>query len=480
MAVSKQIKAGIGYTVANVLVRGIGFVTLPIFARLLSPADFGLYNIFMAYEGLLFCFIGFALHSSLRSANIEYPGQIDNYTSSVSVIYLLNLLAMLCLAWVFREQLAALIGVSQAAVYLLVAGSFGGAVIEFYNCRIALQYNYKGYLAVALISSLANVALAILLILTVFDGERYLGRVVAAASVPFAVAAVLLVRFFIKARPSINWTFWKFGFMYSLPIVPHGMSQVVLGQVGRIMIQHMVSIAAAGIYSLAANLMSIVVILVGSVSTVWTTWFYDTLAAPGDIQGKGKTIQARARVLLLGSAFVSIGLMGIAPELVLVLGGEAYREATYSAYGMILCGECVFAYNLICAGEYYKKKTIYIFLGTVLAAALSVIFNFVGIRLFGYIAVAYTTLLAYCCYVVFHWVICRHLMGISVIPLSTSVKIVAVLGIALVADWLLTDRLIVRWLVTVGLLTMVAWPIVRERGGFKTILATVFQFTKNK
>ncbi len=65
---SKVFKAGIGYTIGNVMVKGINFLAIPIFSRLLTTEEMGLYTVFAAYEAVLFVFIGMALHSSIRSA----------------------------------------------------------------------------------------------------------------------------------------------------------------------------------------------------------------------------------------------------------------------------------------------------------------------------------------------------------------------------------------------------------------------------
>ena len=45
MAGNRVIKAGIGYTVGNYLLKGINFLTVPIFTRLMSTVDYGTYGI---------------------------------------------------------------------------------------------------------------------------------------------------------------------------------------------------------------------------------------------------------------------------------------------------------------------------------------------------------------------------------------------------------------------------------------------------
>ena len=41
MASNKALRSGVGYTLGNVLIKGINFLTLPIFSRILSPEEFG-------------------------------------------------------------------------------------------------------------------------------------------------------------------------------------------------------------------------------------------------------------------------------------------------------------------------------------------------------------------------------------------------------------------------------------------------------
>ena len=47
------IRAGLWYTIGNMLIKGIPFLTLPLFTRLMSTSDFGIYNTYISYD----CFL---------------------------------------------------------------------------------------------------------------------------------------------------------------------------------------------------------------------------------------------------------------------------------------------------------------------------------------------------------------------------------------------------------------------------------------
>ena len=450
MSDSKALRSGIGYTIGNVLIKGINFLTLPIFSRLLSPEEFGVYNIFVSYDAILFVIMGMALHASIQSANLEFRGQINRYTSSISLIYVGNVVLFLGITALFHRQLSNLLDLPPVAILLLVLGSFSTALITLYNTRVSLDYAYKKYLLVSACNSLSNVGVSLLLILTVFREQRALGRMIGSVVPLFVIALVLLFSFFRKERPRIDRKYWRFGIQYSLPIIPHGISQVLLAQFGRIMIRNMEGDGPAGIYSLAGNIKLVLTIITDSIATAWTTWFYARMDE-GDREG----IQKRS-IQLMGLFFIfTVGLMALSPELVFILGGKEYELAKFVAIPMVLDAFILFLYNIIVPSEYYSKKTTFIMVGTMVAAIINIALNYVFILRFGFLAVGYTTLFAYVCYLVMHIIISRRLVKFFVLPLKWIFGSCAVLaGLAAWNLWLI-DSLLLRW----GMCAVVVIPV---------------------
>lgn len=440
MSESKALRSGVGYTLGNILIKGINFLTLPIFSRLLSPEEFGVYNVFASYDMILFVLIGLALHTSIQSANLEFRGKINSYTSSISLIYVLNALVALVVAVLFRKALGQVLSLPPASLTMLVLGSFSTAVIQLYNTRISLDYSYKKYLLVSACSSILNITLSLVLILTVFSENRAMGRIIGASLPAFLISVVLLISFFRKETPRFSKTYWKFGVKYSLPIVPHGISQMLLNQCDRIMISKMVSDAAAGIYSLAGNIKLILVIITESVNTAWTTWFYSQMD-----KGEKTAIQKRATQLLLLFFILTTGLMALSPELVQLLGGSAYAAGKYVAIPLVLDAFALFLYNLVVPAQYYAKKTTYIMYGTMAAAVVNIVLNYVFIKLFGFVAAAYTTLASYLLFAAVHYCISGKLLKFFVVPPSRMLGVCG--AVAVMAAWhlLFVDSILLRW-----------------------------------
>ena len=462
---SKVISAGIWYTVGNMLIKGINFLSLPLFSRLLNTAEFGIYNVFVSYEAILYVIIGMAIHSSIRSANIKFKGNINEYTSSVSIIYLVNAMIMLFIALIFNKQLSKLLAFDKLIIVLLIFYSLGSALLSLYNNYISLEYSYKKYLLVSFFNSVGNVCISLVLILTIFKKKRDIGRIVGATSTICILAFFILCIMYKKAKPKINKSYWKFAVKYSIPIVPHGISQVLLAQFDRIMIRSIVGNAAAGIYSLAGNIMLILTIITDSISTAWSTWFYDQIS-----ENRIESINKRAKQLSFFFVVLTVGLLTISPELIIILGGKEYSAGQYVAIPMIVDAFILFIYNIIVSSEYYKNKTTYIMLGTMVAMVINLITNYVFISKYGFIAAAYTTLFSYMCYLILHIVISHKVVGFFVLELKFFLMELVIIILTAIFDLLFIRTFWLRVVVGISITIPIIAYLLKETKIYKKIL----------
>ena len=102
----KALKAGLGYTVGNMLVKGLSFLAIPLFARLMTVEDFGIYSTFSSYVMIMTVLAGFTLHTSVRNAKLDYVDLTGSYCSSVTLLVIGNSLLLLALSLVFAAPLA--------------------------------------------------------------------------------------------------------------------------------------------------------------------------------------------------------------------------------------------------------------------------------------------------------------------------------------------------------------------------------------
>lgn len=413
---SKALKAGIGYTVGNYLIKGISFLTVPLFARLLSPSDYGIFNTYLAYESVFYLFVGLALHTCLKNAKYKYEAEFQKFSSSC-----LLLVCIVFAAWIFVVNILfpfinRLTDYPRWLVNVLIFHCFASSLLIFYNSYISIDYAYKSYLAVSSINAVGNIAISVLLILFVFPSSRYVGRILGTVLVLVPITVYIIFYFWKKAKPKINKKYWHFALKFSLPLVPHGLSQVILSQFDRIMITRMIGAAESGIYSFAYTIFSIVQITGSSIDSAWTPWFYQQMH---DKNYDG--IKKRSSFVIISmSVFMSI-VMLISPELLSLLGTKSYADSVYCVIPLVAGGFFAFLYNFPAGIEYYFEKTKFIMAGTMAAALLNIVLNYIFIKQYGYVAAAYTTLATYVLYFVFHWFLSRKIFRERIYSIKTVV-----------------------------------------------------------
>ena len=94
----------------------------------------------------------------------------------------------------------------------------------------------------------------------------------------------------------------------------------------------------------------------------------------------------------------------MSPEIVVLFAGSEYWSGIDLIIPLTVSNYFVFLYMLPVGIEYYHKKTKFISLGTVCATIANLVLNFIFIKLFGFKAAAYTTLISYILLFVFHWI----------------------------------------------------------------------------
>jgi len=458
---NKVVKAGLGYTIGNYLLKGLAFLTIPLFVRLLSTAEYGKYNTFLAYESILFVILGLAIHSSFKNARYKYglvsegseKGK-DYYSfvsscnlfilgSGVLWLVLINLLCPLISDW---------IGFDRVSLNMLVLYAIGSAIITCFNVDISIDYEYKKFLVVSAFNALLNIALSILLIVTVFDSDRCLGRIVGTV-VPVVLVTVYIVYYFFKrAHPAGMVSFLRWGIKYSLPIVPHGLSQIILNQFDRIMITKMVDDSATGIYSFAYNIFAIIQVTFVSLDNVWSPWFYEKMKAK-----KHEEIRKYSSMYMLVMLIFSSIMILVSPELIKLLGSRDYWDAMYCVIPVVAGGYFAFLYTIPCCVEYYYEKTKFIALGTTSAALINIVTNYIFIDRFGYVAAAYTTLATYMLYFLFHLFIAKRITREKLF--SDAVFAICTIGILAVSALgiLFIKVVAVRWVLAVIMFVLTVW-----------------------
>ena len=166
----------------------------------------------------------------------------------------------------------------------------------------------------------------------------------------------------------------------------------------------MVGGAQAGIYSLAYSVSMIMTMVNTALMQTIEPWMYKKI--------KSKQISDISKVAypaFVVVAGVNILLIAFAPEAIAIFAPTEYYDAIYVIPPVAMSVFFMFSYNFFAVFEFYYEKTKLIAFATSAGAILNVALNYVFIKMFGYYAAGYTTLLCFIIYAVFHFTFMRRI-----------------------------------------------------------------------
>lgn len=401
-----QAKASIWYTISNFFQRGISFIVVPLYIRLLTTAEYGEWNVFQSWANILIIFATLNLSSGVFTKTLVDIGdsrERDIYTSSMQGLGTVTTLAMLGVYLITGDWANRIIGLNTGYMLLLFLYFIVSPAWSFWGTRQRVEYRYRPTVAVSVAAAILTPAVSILLLQ--FTDLRAKALILGYLIVQCAFGAVFYVYHFLKGRCFFHKKYWIYASKFNIPLIPHYLSLIVLNQSDRIMIDHYCGKSDAGIYGFAYSIALTINVLIAAINGSRVPWTYEQLKA--GVYDRLKKI-TNALALMLATLTLMFSLMS--PEIIGILGTKAYQSAVYVIPVVTVGVYFTFIYDLFAAVEFYYGKTKYVMYASVTGAVLNIILNAIFIPMFGFIAAAYTTLACYVVFMLMHYLFSRKVL----------------------------------------------------------------------
>ena len=363
-------EAGALYFIATLFNKGIGFVTVPIFSRILTTSDYGTVTTFNSWVSMISVFISLALYNAVRNSFVdmddkERPHFLSTIITFTGLVFL-TVIGVCVVVTVFVPR-----NINTALIFMCIIQSFGYALINDYSYYLMMHYRYRFRAALMVLPGLLSVVLSIFAILFILKDNLYLGRIVPTTAVYGVFAIVVLIAVYSKTKPELNLEYLKYGLKIALPLVLHSIALQILSQSDRVMITSLRNAAETGVYSLVYNLSMIATVITTSLDGIWVPWFTGKLK-----ERKIREINVLAMDYVHLMTYAMVALILVGPEILKIFADQRYWEGMSIIPPIALANYMIFMYTMYVYIEHYYKKTVYITKNTLIAAGLNVILNF--------------------------------------------------------------------------------------------------------
>lgn len=391
-------RATVWFMICSLLQKGISFITTPIFTRLLTTEQYGLFSVYTSWLQIITIFSTFRLDYSVFNKGMsKYSDKRDEYTSAMLGLTTVINSVLLVIYLIFRQAINQFTELNTIIFLCMFIQLYFIPAINFWSLRQRYEFKYRMVVAVTLIMAVANAVIGILAVLA--SENRGLARICSGALVEAIIGIVIYIGVMIKGRTFWKFEYVKFAVLFNIPLIPHYFSIYIVEQSDRIMIQKLIDFGAAALYSIAYTVGGIVKIFISALTNTLIPLQYRMLE-----NRQYKELNRQITGVMLGVSYMIVCLSIIAPEIVLILGGKEYMSAVYVMPPVMASVYFSFLYTLLANVEFFFDKNKFAMKISLIGAAVNIILNYILIPYFGFVAAAYTTLICYVIYALGHLV----------------------------------------------------------------------------
>ncbi len=436
------------YMICSVLQRGISFIVVPIYTRLVPSGEYGLYSLYQSWAMIVTLFATLNMWNYVyNNGMIRFENSKDEFTSALIGLSGVISMGFFSIIFIFREKFCELSGLSLYLLILMFLEIFFRPAFEYWYARQRFEYQLKKYVIVSLLISITQPVLCISFVKL---SKRIQDGITGYALITGKVVCVLIVYFFIfcvlirKCCKLYNKEIWKFALRFNVPLIPHFLAGIILQHSDRIMISKMCDVSSVAVYSIAYNAGMILYFVNEALINVIIPWTYKKMKK-FDYQGF-----TESAILIIGLiSIINIMLSICAPEIISIMAPKEYYNAIYIIPPVAISCVYMCLFNLYANIEYYYEETKLVAVASTLSAVLNIFLNYIFIKKFGYIAAGYTTVVCYICYAAFHLLFMKYVLK------KNSVKSNIYNNVVL---WV---EAIAATIISIGVVVLYPYPIIR-------------------
>jgi O-antigen/teichoic acid export membrane protein len=395
------------YGLPSIVGRLLNYLLVPLYTAIFAkPADYGVLSDLYAYVA----FLVVLLPLGMETAYFRFIQQQDDtervFNSSFVPVVLVNALFFFLLyltnPWIAKWMLY-----RDHTEYIILVGSIVciDAIASLPLAKLRAENNAKRFMVIQMSSILLNIVLNLIFLLGYFDPSRPeegIMFILIANLLASGLKLLLVYNIISKVKFIFDWVLIKQMLSYSWPLVIAGFAGIINETLDRVLLKQILynpdipnsleqATAQVGIYSACYKLAMLVTIFLQAYRYAAEPFFFSQLKNQDRNAVFVRTMNVFIAIVCLAFLFVSINL-GVFKFFI-------RKEAYYVGLNVVP----ILLLANVCLGIYYNQSVWYKLSNqtkfgayiALIGAGITIVVNVLFIPMYGYMASAWATLLAY-------------------------------------------------------------------------------------
>ena len=382
------VKVGFWYVLSTFLTKSMALITTPIFSRTMNIEAYGEFSNFASWRSIMLILIGLELYNTVPRAYYDYRGKFDRYVSSITIFS--GLVTGICyiIYLAAKDFFFKIVVMPEELIHILFISILFASAKNIFLSRERTLYHYKSVIAVSFYDGIVPTIVSLIAVLSVSDNLKMSARVYGFYGASL-VSAIICFIILIWRGHSFNWGSCIYAINLALPLQINYLTMYLLTNTNIIIAKNLMGSSASAVVSISTSVLNIVTILFQATNGAITTLLMDKLE-----QKKYREARRDSFFYIAFLAFIALGTILIAPEIVYILGDEKYAEATILLPALVAAAFIQAVVSVLTVILMYDKNVVKTAVSTGVVAVLSIIAKVILLSKSGVICLSYVNLVA--------------------------------------------------------------------------------------
>lgn len=407
------VKNSSNYFIGNIAIKAIAFITIPIFTRLLVPAEYGLVNLYSSLLNVNSVIFSLGFTGAISNKYLKERDEFKQFLGTNLIFLFATQIIILSILLALNNYLSRTFNIDKN---ILIFANISGILMvayQIYQHFLKSSLQSKRFVLLGISYSLISTVVSIALIL-LLEENKHLGRIFGFISAIVVLSSLSLFFLIKEAEFKFHKKHLIYALSFGIPFLPHLLSQFILSMFDRVIINQLTGSINTGLYSLAYNVGNVLNALTIALTSAFVPEFYRFLNN-GNYEKINLRVKELTNVILLGALF----MIFFAKEIMIVMADKEFHSALNIIPWILLGNVFFFFYMIYSVYATYDKKTGTFSLITLVVGGINISLNYLLIPVWGYKMAAVTTLASYFLLFLFHFINAKYFLKKQVIPIKT-------------------------------------------------------------
>ena len=401
---------------SNILIYGgtnavkslVPFLMLPILTMYISPKEYG--ELALIETTILFL-LPFIMLNINGAINVEFfrkdnKSEYKQYVVNAIILSFLSFLFISILLFLLKDTILELINIKQKWIEFLALFTFLRVLtsVILVIFQASQKANYYAYFSI--FQTIVDFTISYYLIVVLELGIK--GRLIGiyGSFFIFSILAIYILykMDYFKEKLTLNYT--KEILSFGIPLIPHAIGGLILAMSDRYFISYFYDNSEVGLYTVAYQISAVLLLISMSINQAWSPMFFKLMK-----ENKHDYINKFIMILFILFLVSTISVYLLLPLIYDNFIDIRFHDSKVYFFSLLLGFAFQSFYFLFTNYLFYYKKTALLSLITFAGAAINLILNYILIKQYGVIGVAYATAITWFLYFISVAIIVKYLKG---------------------------------------------------------------------